>query len=99
MRTWGIAAGFVCFVAVAMLIAFDGNFAGGAQPEPNSSAPAAQPSAEEGAKFYETQVRPIFEAHCYTCHGFAAGDDIKSGFNMTTRAGLIAGGDNGPAIE
>src|SRR4051794_30063178 len=63
-----------------------------------SSVIAEEPAPGEGAKFYESQVLPILEAHCYSCHG--GGDKkVKSGFNLSTREGLIKGGENGPGIS
>src|SRR6478735_2205649 len=107
MRTWGIAAGFVCFLVAAAFAVSGGSFAGGAEQEQASTSPAAvatiaadvaAPLASEGGKFYDTEVRPILEAHCYSCHGFAPGGNNKSGFSMVTRSALLAGGENGPAI-
>ncbi|MEQ1841629.1 MAG: DUF1549 domain-containing protein, partial [Verrucomicrobiales bacterium] len=41
-------------------------------------------------------VRPIFEAHCYDCHG---ADTRKSGLRLDVKAAAIKGGDNhGPDI-
>src|SRR5689334_23908179 len=63
-----------------------------------STARAADAKDEEGAKFYESQVQPILQAHCYNCHG-ADEKKVKSGFNLTTREGLLKGGENGPGVE
>jgi mono/diheme cytochrome c family protein len=59
---------------------------------------AADADDAEGAKFYESQVQPILQAHCYNCHG-ADEKKVKSGFNLTTRDGLLKGGENGPGLE
>jgi hypothetical protein len=100
MRTWGFAAGLVFFFAAASAALLKPNLAGGAQqPDDASAARPDAPSSEDGAKFYEAEVRPIFEAHCYTCHGHAAGDEFASNFNMSTRESFLRGGDNGPAIS
>jgi mono/diheme cytochrome c family protein len=60
---------------------------------------AQSQSANEGAEFYETKVRPILEAHCYACHGGLDGKKVKGGFNLSSRDGLIKGGENGTAIS
>src|SRR5215470_1949305 len=41
------------------------------------------------------QVRPILEGQCVECHG---GKATKHGLDLTTREGLLHGGDGGPAI-
>lgn len=93
-----LAAGTMWLVVVVTLAA---------QEEPPTQEPeaispasvAAIRAAQNGGKFFEAEVRPILEAHCYTCHGPAAGGDVESDFNMSTRAGMIRGGFNGPAIS
>ena len=51
--------------------------------------PAASPA------FYGTRVQPIFQANCYRCH---AGLNHRGGLVMSTRAGLMKGGHDGPVI-
>src|SRR5262245_16990426 len=51
------------------------------------------------AEFYEAKVRPILEANCYSCHGGLEGKAVKSNFNLSTRDGLLKGGDNGPGVS
>ena len=56
---------------------------------------AAEPSAAEaGARFSRT-VAPALVAKCVACH---RPDNLKGGFDMTTREGLLKGGDNGAAL-
>ena len=55
------------------------------------------PTADQVA-FYQKEVRPILEANCVRCHGKNP-EKIRGGFNLTTRAGLLAGGDSGPGID
>jgi mono/diheme cytochrome c family protein len=57
---------------------------------------AEQPSPAEQAKFFETQVQPILQANCLSCHG--AEKKIKGGLNLMTRDGLLKGGKTGPAV-
>ena len=52
--------------------------------------------AAEGAKFFEKEVQPILQAQCARCHG--AEPKVKGGLNLTTREGLLKGGDTGPAV-
>jgi mono/diheme cytochrome c family protein len=44
---------------------------------------------------YLRDVKPIFEEHCYTCHGPAK---QQAGLRLDTAALAISGGDGGPAI-
>ncbi len=46
--------------------------------------------------FFRETIQPIFEDHCYECHGF---DARKGGLSVTTRDGLLSGGNSGPAIK
>ncbi|MEY4271233.1 MAG: hypothetical protein RL250_99, partial [Verrucomicrobiota bacterium] len=50
-----------------------------------------------GLEFYEKNIRPIFAEHCFKCHSAAEGVS-KGGLVMDTRAALLAGGDQGPAV-
>lgn len=52
------------------------------------------PTAE---KLYRERVLPILRDHCYECHS-AKSDDLKGNLRVDTRAGLLKGGDNGPAV-
>lgn len=58
------------------------------------AATAAEPSAAD-AEFFEKQIRPLLIRHCYQCHGDLA--EPKGGLKLTSRDGLLAGGDSGPA--
>ena len=48
--------------------------------------------------FYQNEVRPILEANCVRCHGKNP-EKLRGGLNLTSRAGLVAGGDSGPGID
>jgi hypothetical protein len=55
---------------------------------------AAEPSPE-GLEFFERKVRPLLVEHCLKCHG---GGKKKGGLTLESRAGLLAGGNLGPAV-
>jgi hypothetical protein len=55
---------------------------------------AAQPSKPVPA--FEKDVLPIFQAKCLRCHG---GKLQKAGLDVRSKAGLLEGGDEGPAIS
>ncbi len=57
--------------------------------------PAAAPTAEAIA-FFESKIRPILVENCYDCH--AADTDQKGSLLLDTKAGLLKGGDTGPAL-
>jgi mono/diheme cytochrome c family protein len=50
-----------------------------------------------GIAFYEHQVRPVLEQHCFKCHG--AGEKVKAELRLTTRAGVLRGGERGAAVN
>lgn len=52
----------------------------------------------EQVAFYETEVKPILKQHCFKCHG-SDEKKIKGDLNLTTRAGIVKGGDTGPAVN
>ena len=54
-------------------------------------------SVADGVRFFEEQVAPVLNDKCLKCHG--ADDKVKGGLLLTSYANLIAGGDNGPAID
>jgi cytochrome c553 len=47
-------------------------------------------------QFFENQVRPLLVERCYECHGGDA-KKPKGGLRLTSRGGVLAGGDSGPA--
>ncbi len=53
-------------------------------------------SADEIA-FFESKIRPVLDEKCYSCHS-AASKSLKAGLKLDSRAGLLAGGDSGPAV-
>jgi hypothetical protein len=48
-------------------------------------------------EFFERQIRPILAEHCYSCHSVRASES-RGGLQLDSRAGLLAGGDSGPAV-
>jgi mono/diheme cytochrome c family protein len=58
------------------------------------NAGASYGEGDQGSLFSE--VRPVLETKCLACHG--GGKTNRSGFDLSTRDGLLRGGDNGPAV-
>ncbi|MGB1816613.1 MAG: PSD1 and planctomycete cytochrome C domain-containing protein, partial [Rubripirellula sp.] len=44
---------------------------------------------------YEKSIKPMFQDHCYECHGF---DSRKGGLNLTTQDAALRGGESGPVL-
>ncbi len=62
----------------------------------------ADPAPAEAKKveFFESKIRPVLIEQCYKCHSEEAANakKLKGGFKLDTKAGMLAGGDIGPAI-
>jgi hypothetical protein len=50
-----------------------------------------------GLQHFEQKIRPVLAQHCYKCHS-ADAKKLRGGFRLDTRAGLLKGGDSGPAL-
>lgn len=59
--------------------------------------PRAITPAREQIEFFESKIRPVLIKACYECHS-AQASKVKGGLYLDSRAGLLQGGDNGPAI-
>jgi hypothetical protein len=59
------------------------------------SADEAAPTPEQ-IQHFETKVRPLLAAKCFSCHG---PDKQKSGLRLDSREALFSGGESGPAID
>ncbi|QDV36788.1 PSD1 and planctomycete cytochrome C domain-containing protein [Tautonia plasticadhaerens] len=64
------------------------------QDAPGSSGPLPPP-ADRSVDFL-VDIKPILDARCVSCHG---AERQKSGLRLDQKAGAMAGGDLGPAIE
>jgi hypothetical protein len=68
----------------------------GLLPQPTRPRFATNPTPEQVA-FFESRVRPVLAEHCYECHS-ATATKLKGGLLLDSRAGVVQGGDTGPAI-
>ncbi len=59
--------------------------------------PAAAPSAADLA-FFESRVRPLLVERCHQCHS-AKAKKQRGGLLLDSRAGVLEGGDTGPAVD
>ena len=66
-----------------------------------ATTPAAPPppSARQ-VEFFEAKIRPVLVEHCYACHSAEAKKNkkLKGGLLLDSRAGVLEGGDTGPAV-
>ena len=53
--------------------------------------------ADTGLDFFESQVRPIFATHCYSCHSSKA-KPLFAGLKLDSRTALTHGSDAGPVL-
>jgi hypothetical protein len=57
---------------------------------------AADPKpAPEAVEFFETKIRPVLTEQCYSCHGEKK---QSGGLRLDSKAAVLTGGDNGPAL-
>ncbi len=49
----------------------------------------------KGLALFKSDVRVLLKQHCVKCHG---GDKIRGDLDLSTRAGLLKGGEEGPSI-
>ena len=68
-----------------------------ATAQQSAPAPAATGFSQVQIDFFERQVRPVLEANCFKCHG--GQKKIKGGLRLTSRSGVLGGGDSGPAVS
>lgn len=48
-------------------------------------------------EFFEKKIRPVLVEHCYSCHS-AKAKTLQGGLLLDSKAGLLKGGDSGPAV-
>ncbi len=58
---------------------------------------AAAPPTPAQIEFFETSVRPLLVTHCDRCHSSSA-TKVKGGLRLDSLAGILTGGDTGPAL-
>ncbi|MFM9961983.1 MAG: DUF1501 domain-containing protein [Planctomycetaceae bacterium] len=61
---------------------------------------ASEKNPAKDIDFFEKKIRPVLVAQCYECHSAEAvtRGKLKGTLTVDTRAGLLKGGDSGPAI-
>ena len=81
-----------------------GLLSSGFSDEPDKKKSASGDAKEEttafdkqSIEFFQKQVKPILQANCFSCHG--AKKNVKGGLRLTSRKGILKGGDSGPAVS
>jgi hypothetical protein len=60
-------------------------------------AQVAVPDSAGDLEYFEKKVRPLFFERCFSCHS-AKAKKVRGGLRLDSRAGLVQGGDSGPAL-
>jgi hypothetical protein len=58
---------------------------------------AADPPEAGALRLFRERIAPILQAECYRCHSSKA-EKLQAGLRLDSRAGMLAGGDSGPAV-
>ncbi|HJT77545.1 MAG TPA: PSD1 and planctomycete cytochrome C domain-containing protein, partial [Gemmataceae bacterium] len=61
------------------------------------AARAAERPDAAGVEFFETKIRPVLADQCYRCHS-AQAKKVKGRLLLDSRAGVLKGGESGPAV-
>lgn len=80
-------------IAVCSLLV--GSVAWGQEVSLPSSSPTITPADRQ---FFEKHIRPVLVAECLECHTSTSEKKAKASLDLSKAAGLIQGGDSGPAI-
>ena len=56
---------------------------------------ASESDKAANLRFFEQNIRPLLAKHCYECHG---SEKQKGDLRLDSRAGVLVGGGNGPAV-
>ena len=57
----------------------------------------AEESSPDRLAHFDNQVLPLLESKCFKCHG--SGEKLKGGLRLTSREGLLHGGELGPSYD
>lgn len=57
---------------------------------------ASHSHAEDDFSFWKEDIKPLLEQNCWKCHG---ADKVRAELVLTTREGVLAGGEVGPAVD
>ena len=78
------------FAAFLLLLPLALNCVGADDPEPSAS-------NVRQLEFFEKRIRPVLAGYCYKCHS-SISLEAKGKLLLDTRAGILTGGESGPAV-
>ena len=84
----------ICRVLLAGIVVLSAPPWAWASPEQEQAAPEF---TAEQVEFFEQQVLPLLKNRCFKCHG--AEERLRGALRLTTRAGVLQGGDQGAAVS
>ena len=87
MRPETSTSRFAALAAVGLFCGIATTASGAELPAPDAA----------GIEFFEKKIRPVFAEHCYKCHS-AQAQELKGGLRLDYAAGVLRGGESGPAI-
>ena len=53
-------------------------------------------SSQADIGFWKAEIKPLLEQNCWKCHG---ADKVRAELVLTTREGVLKGGEVGPAVN
>ena len=53
-------------------------------------------SLQADIEFWKSEIKPLLEQNCWKCHG---ADKVRAELVLTTREGVLKGGEVGPAVN
>ena len=62
-----------------------------------ATARGADTPGPDGVRFFRERIEPVLAAECYRCHS-ARAEKLRGGLRLDSRAGVLRGGDSGPAV-
>ncbi len=90
---WRASEWFARLIAVCLALAL-ANVARADTPPTASS--SAAPASAASSEFFEKDIRPLLAERCFDCHG--GKKKVEASLKLTSRADMLHGGDDGPAI-
>lgn len=65
----------------------------------DDSTGALPPASTKTGVTYDTDIKPIFQDHCFKCHNGAGPKKPKARLALNTREGVLKGSKDGPVIK
>ena len=62
-----------------------------------ATAATAHAADSDRDRFFRERIEPVLRAECYRCHSEQA-ERVRGGLLLDSRAGVLRGGDSGPAV-